>query len=58
MQIIFDTKILKQLDKEIDDYYENYTSRNGITSEILDRVLGMRIVLSRIEEIIIEEDLI
>jgi hypothetical protein len=54
MQVIFDTKILKQLEKEIDDYYEGYTSHNGITSEILDRVLGMRSMLKRIK-VIMEE---
>lgn len=55
MQVIFDTKILKQLEKEIDDYYEEYKSHNGITSEILDRVLGMRSMLRRIKEVIMEE---
>ena len=55
MQVMFDTKILKQLDKEIDDYFEEYTSENGITSEVVDRTLGMRTMVSRIKEIIMEE---
>ena len=55
MQVMFDTKILKQLDKEIDDYFEDYTSENEITSEVVDRVLGMRTIVSRIREIILKE---
>lgn len=55
MQVIFDTKILKQLDKEIDDYFNEYKSKNGITSEIVDRALGMRTMVGRIREIIMEE---
>ena len=56
MQVMFDTKILKQLDKEIDDYFEDYTSAVGmVTNEVIDRVVGMRSMLSRIREIIMEE---
>ncbi|MBQ1802790.1 MAG: hypothetical protein II013_07345 [Lachnobacterium sp.] len=56
MQVIFDTKILKQLEKEIDDYYEDYTSAVGmVTNEVIDRTLGMRSMVKRIREIIMEE---
>ena len=56
MKVIFDTKILKQLDKEIDDYFDDYTNAVGmITDEVIDRVLGMRTIVSRIREIIMEE---
>lgn len=57
MQVIFDTKILKQLDKEIDDYFEDYTRAVGmVTSEVIDRTLGMHTIVNRIREIIMEED--
>ena len=55
MQVIFDTKILKQLDKEIDDYFEDYKSKNGVTNELIDRTSGMRTMLSWIRDIILEE---
>ena len=56
MQVMFDTKILKQLDKEIDDYFEDYTNAVGmVTNEVIDRTLGMRTIVSRIREIIMEE---
>ena len=56
MQVMFDTKILKQLDKEIDDYFDDYTNAVGmITDEVINRVLGMRTIVSRIREIIMKE---
>ncbi len=56
MKVIFDTKILKSLDKEIDDYYKDYKEKNGITDEVINITLGMRTMVSRIREIITEED--
>jgi hypothetical protein len=56
MQVMFDTKIIKQLEKEIDDYYENYTKTFGmVTNEVIDRTLGMNYIVKRLKEIIIEE---
>ena len=55
MQVIFDTKILNQLDKEIDDFWKEWKERIGVTDEGLDRVMGMRCVVERIRELIMEE---
>ena len=56
MQVIFDTKILNQIDKEIDDFWENYTKVFGITSEGIDRTLGMNWTVKRIRELILEDE--
>lgn len=56
MQVMFDTKILKQLEKETNDYFENYTKTFGmVTNEVIDRTLGMNTIIKRLKEIILEE---
>lgn len=56
MQVMFDTKILKQLDKEIDDYFRENGNKYGFTEGLITETSGMRTIVSRIREIIMEED--
>ena len=55
MQVIFDTELLNQIDKEIDDWWEDWKEHIGATDEGINRVIGMRYAAKRIRELIMEK---